>query len=177
MQPLHERQEIHNAPVVWEIVGRRDIYNHGRQMRWLFDSGLPLDQRAIGPPNRSDLARTPRLARQPFDSVEAVRSIAQERFESPLGAEASAHILNGVNIASQSPKVCVQAKIRFIVRGSLQHHGQAAGRATRKVKVEGQSRSIAHWDELFLFDICIPRSRNLTSALQNQAEAATPLFP
>src|SRR5262245_12997769 len=104
MQPLHELPEIHNAPVIGEIVGWRDIHNHGCQMRWLFDSGLPLDQLVIGSPNRADLARTPGLARQPFDSVEAVRSFAQERFESPLGAEASPHVLNGIDIASRSPK-------------------------------------------------------------------------
>src|SRR5262249_10970995 len=150
MQPLHEPPEVHNAPVVREIVGRRDIHNHGCQMWWLFDSGLPLDQSVIGPTNRSDLARTPGLARQPFDSVEAVRSFTQERFESPLGAEASPHILNGIDIASRSPKLRSPATNRFIVRRSLQHHGQAIRRATRKVKVEGQPYSVAHWDERFL---------------------------
>src|SRR5262245_9836504 len=133
------------------------------------DSGLPLDQRVIGHPDRSDLARTPGLARQPLDGVEAVRSFAQERFESPLGTEASPYILNGVAIASRSPKLCLLAKNRFIVRRSLQHYGQAAGRATRKVKVEGQLRSVAHWDEHFLFfSHSIPRSRKCARALQNQ---------
>src|SRR5262245_58268254 len=103
-------------------------------MRWLLDSGLPLDQSIIGHPNRSDLARTPGLARQPLDSVETVRSFAHERFESPLGAEASPHILNGVNISSRSPKLCVRANNRFIVRRSLQNYGQAVRRTTRKVK-------------------------------------------
>src|SRR5262245_313249 len=120
-------------------------------MRRLFDSGLPLDQRVIGPTNRSDLARTPGLARQPFDSVEAGRSFAQERFESPLGAEASPHILNGIDIASRSPKLRSPANNRFIVRRSLQHHRQAVRRAARKVKVGSQLRSVAHWDERFLW--------------------------
>src|SRR5262245_10284063 len=97
-------------------------------MRRTFYRSQPLDQPVIGHPNRSDLARTPGLARKPFDGVEAVRSFAQVQFESPLGAEASPHILNGVDITSRSPKLCPRAKNRFIVRRSLQHHGQAAGR-------------------------------------------------
>src|SRR5262245_30682144 len=178
MERQHSLPEFQNALVVRHTIGRRAINDHGGQMRWLFDSGLPLDQSVIGRPNRSDLARTPGLARQPFDSVEAVRSIAQERFESPLGAEASPHILNGVNITPHSPKLCLRDKSRFIVRGSLQHHGQAAGRATRKVKVEGQPRSVAHWDEHFLtFRHSITWSRELARALQNEREASATLFP
>src|SRR5262247_3100644 len=133
MEPLHCPQIVKNALVIGETVSRRDIYDHGGQMRRTFDRGLPLDQRVIGWPNRSDLARTPGLARKPLDGVEAVRSFAQPRFESPLGAKASPHILNGVNIASRSPKLCLLAKNRFIVRRSLQHHRQAVRRATRKV--------------------------------------------
>src|SRR5262245_52118217 len=147
-------------------------------MRWLFDSGLPLDQRVIGHPNRSDLARTPGLARQPLNGVVAVRSFAQPRFESPLGAEATPHILNSVNIASRSPKLCERAKNRFIVRRSIQHHGQAVRRATRKVKIGSQPRSVAHCDEHFLtFSHSVPRLRNCIRALQNQGDAGAPLFP
>src|SRR5262245_40455915 len=126
MQPLHEPEILEEALVVRATVVRRDIHDHGGQMRWTLDSGLPLNHRVIGRPNRSDLARTPGLARQPLDGVEAVRSFTHPRFESPLRAEASPHILYGVNIASRSPKLRLLAKNRFIVRRSLEHHGQAA---------------------------------------------------
>src|SRR5262245_26830968 len=126
MQPLHEPEIFEDALVVRATVVRRDIHDHGGQMRWTLDRCLPLNHRAIGSPNRSDLARTPGLARQPLDGVEAVRSFAHPRFESPFGAEASPHILYGVNIASRSPKLRLLTKNRFIVRRSLQHYRQAA---------------------------------------------------
>src|SRR5262245_56010303 len=178
IEPPHDTHEFQNALFVREIVLRRATRDHGCQMRRTFDSGLPLDQRVIGHPDRSDLARTPGLARKPFDGVEAVWAFAQERFESPLGAKASPHVLNGVNIASRSPKLCLLAKNRFIVRRSLQHHGQAVRRATRKVKIGSQLRSVAHCDEHFLrFSHSVHRLRKRIRALQNQGDAGAPLFP
>src|SRR5262245_20536106 len=102
-------------------------------MRWTFDSSLPLGDRAIGTTNRSYLARTPGLARQPFNGLEAIRSFAQPRFELSLRAEASSHILNGVNITSHSPEPCLRFIIRFVVGRSFQHYGQAVRRATGEV--------------------------------------------
>src|SRR5262249_326853 len=54
----------------------------------------------------------------------------------------------------------------------------AAGRAARKVKVEGQLRAVAHWAEHFLMFIhSIFRFRKCARALQNQGEAVPLLFP
>src|SRR5262245_7500038 len=133
MQPPDKRQVLKKALIVRATVGWRDIHNHSSEMWWTFDSSLPLDDRAIGTTNRSYLARTPGLARQPFNSVEAVRSFAHPRFELPLGAEASPHVLNGVNITSHRPEPCLRFIIRFVVGRSLEHNGQAVRRAIREV--------------------------------------------
>src|SRR5262249_24780064 len=109
--------------------------------------GLPLRERAIRRADRSYLSRTPRLSRQPFDRVVAVRPFPHEWFEPSFRPKTTPHILGREDITS-SRKICAAGSENLLVVGKpVQNARQILPRSLRKVEVRCQLHAVAHRDE------------------------------